>query len=174
MQCISTYQSPLGELLLAGDEKGLTGLWFSGDRFYGSNKEKDLPEENELPVFAEARHWLDIYFSGREPDFLPELHISGSPFQIKVWKILRTIPYGETVTYGDIAKKLTPKNGKMSAQAVGGAVGHNKISLIIPCHRVVGAKGNLIGYAGGLDKKIALLCLEGLNMNNFYLPSRHI
>jgi len=173
MQYISTYDSPLGKLLLTGDEQGLTGLWFSAHRFYDSGKETELLKK-ELPVFEQTRRWLDIYFSGREPDFLPELHISGSYFQLKVWKILRTIPYGQTMTYGDIAKKLTSENNKMSAQAVGGAVGHNKISIIIPCHRVIGTDGNLTGYAGGLDKKINLLRLEGLDMNKFYLPKQCI
>ena len=123
---------------------------------------------------CEAKRWLDIYFSGREPDFTPPLHPVGSAFQQAVWALLLGIPYGETTTYGTLARKLAEKQGltHMSAQAVGGAVGHNDISLIIPCHRVVGANGSLTGYAGGIDKKIKLLELERADMKSFFVPKK--
>lgn len=147
------YVSPLGEILLAADDLGLTGLWFAGQKYFPSLE----PHCQEaLPVFQSARQWLDLYFAGKNPDFTPPLHLTGTPFQQQVWQILLTIPYGETVTYGEIAKKLRCK----SAQAVGGAVGHNPISILVPCHRVLGAKGNLTGYAGGLERKTYLLNLE--------------
>ncbi len=155
------YNSPLGAILLAADEIGLTGLWFDGQKYFADS----LPEkhvEEETPILVEAKRWLDIYFAGKEPDFLPPLHPGGSVFRQSVWEILLQIPYGKTTTYGEIARQLAEKQKlpRMSAQAVGGAVGHNKISIIIPCHRVVGANGNLTGYAGGIDKKIKLLKLE--------------
>ena len=118
--------------------------------------------QNNLPVFKQAFNWLDIYFSGNEPDFTPKLNPRGSPFRKTVWDIMLKIPYGKTTTYGQIAQQIAKQKGikDMSAQAVGGAVGHNPISIIIPCHRVIGANGNLTGYAGGLDKKCYLLKLE--------------
>ena len=159
---ISTYLSPLGNSLLAADDIGLTGLWFVGQKYYAHG----LPDESiwqETKILTETRRWLDIYFSGEEPKFTPPLHPVGTAFRQAVWKILLQIPYGQTVTYGEIAQQLAAEQGisTMSAQAVGGAVGHNKISIIIPCHRVIGADGSLTGYAGGIDKKIALLKLEG-------------
>lgn len=162
MICIMRYESPLGEILLAADDIGLTGLWFYGAKYFADG----LTNEHTgkcTPILEQAEQWLDIYFSGNEPNFTPPLHPNGSDFQREVWDMLLTIPYGKTLTYGDIAKRLAEKKGteKMSAQAVGGAVGHNRISLIIPCHRVVGANGGLTGYAGGIDKKAALLKLEG-------------
>jgi methylated-DNA-[protein]-cysteine S-methyltransferase len=155
------YDSPLGGILLAADEVGLTGVWFDGEKYFADN----LPAEHmelETPVLAETRRFLDIYFTGEEPDFLPPLHLIGSVFRKSVWKILLQIPYGKTTTYGEIARQIAEKQGisRMSAQAVGGAVGHNEISIIIPCHRVIGANGSLTGYAGGIDKKIKLLELE--------------
>lgn len=172
-QYTTTYNSPLGELLLAGDEAGLTGLWFAKQKFYARNLNPQH-QSGKLPVFEDARRWLDIYFDGKEPDFIPALHLVGSPFQIEVWKILQTIPYGQTTTYGQIARTLAVQTGlaHMSAQAVGGAVGHNEISIIIPCHRVVGTNGNLTGYAGGLDKKIRLLKLEKADMSNLFRPKK--
>ena len=150
MQYTTTYQSPLGEILLAADEIGLTGLWFDGEKYYAWNLDENH-EEKEVPVFQEAKRWLDIYFSGREPDFMPPMHMLGTAFQKEVWEILRTIPYGETTTYGGIAAKIAKKRGlpRMSAQAVGNAVGRNELSILIPCHRVVGTNGSLTGYAGG-------------------------
>lgn len=167
------YVSPLGGILLAADETGLTGLWFDGEKYYADN----LPAEHtaaETPILSEAVRWLDCYFSGKEPDFTPPLHPFGSPFRQAVWEILLQIPYGTTVTYGEIAKQLAEKMGlaRMSAQAVGGAVGHNEISIIIPCHRVVGTNGSLTGYAGGLDKKTRLLSLERADMSRLFLPKK--
>lgn len=173
MQYTTTYNSPLGAILLAGDEAGLTGLWFAGQKFYAKNL-NPRHQSGELPVFEDARRWLDIYFCGGKPDFIPALHLVGSPFQIEVWKILQTIPYGQTTTYGQIARTLAAQKGlaHMSAQAVGGAVGHNEISIIIPCHRVVGTNGSLTGYAGGLDKKIKLLELEKADMSKLFRPKK--
>ena len=155
------YDSPLGGILLAADESGLTGLWFAGGKRFAEG----LPAAHirrETPILAAAKGWLDIYFTGREPDFLPPLHPAGSLFQQAVWALLLQIPYGQTVTYGQLAARLAAERGlaRMSAQAVGGAVGRNRISLIIPCHRVLGADGSLTGYAGGLDRKAKLLAWE--------------
>ena len=165
MTYIQHYDSPLGGILLAADEIGLTGLWFEGQKYFARDL-SDVRIEQETPVLAEAKRWLDIYFTGKEPDFLPPLHPTGSEFRKAVWEILLQIPYGQTTTYGEIARQLAKKQGlaRMSAQAVGGAVGHNEISIIIPCHRVVGAGGSLTGYAGGLEIKRKLLALEGITI----------
>ncbi len=173
MQYISHYKSPIGNILLAADELGLTGLWFEGQKYFALYLDKEH-EEKDLPVFEIAKGWLDIYFSGREPDFTVPLHFTGTEFQNQVWEILYTIPYGHTMTYGEIAKQIAAKKGiaRMSAQAVGGAVGHNEISIIVPCHRVVGTGGSLTGYAGGIEKKIALLQLEKVNMDSFFMPKK--
>ena len=166
MQYIDHYQSPMGGILLAADDVGLTGLWFEGQKYY-AYKLDPKHKEKALPVFEQAKDWLDIYFSGREATFTPTLHMMGTNFQISVWEILQDIPYGKTMTYGEIAQRIAKQNGlqRMSAQAIGGAVGHNEISLIIPCHRVVGSNGSLTGYAGGIDKKKKLLSLEQANTN---------
>lgn len=171
MQYTTTYQSPLGKILLAADEIEITGLWFEDQKYFAWKLDSNH-EEKEISVLKETKRWLDIYFSRKEPDFIPPLHIIGTEFQKDVWKILRTIPYGKTMTYGQIADIIAKERGlkKMSSQAVGGAVGHNSISLIIPCHRVVGTNGSLTGYAGGIDKKISLLKLEGAFKNSFYIP----
>lgn len=155
------YTSPLGGITLASDGEALTGLWFDGQKYFGAGLDKGA-EESELPVFTEAVRWLDTYFSGKAPDFTPPLSLNTTPFRRAVCDIMLTIPYGQTMTYGEIADIIAKQKGigHMSAQAVGGAVGHNPISIIIPCHRVVGADGSLTGYAGGLDKKTALLKLE--------------
>lgn len=155
------YDSPLGGILLAADEHGLSGLWFDGQKYFTRTLSADHCEQ-ETPALACAKRWLDLYFIGQEPDFSPPLHPIGSPFQKEVWELLLQIPYGQTTTYGALAKQLAAKRGlsRMSAQAVGGAVGHNEISIIIPCHRVVGTNGSLTGYAGGIDKKVKLLMLE--------------
>ena len=173
MQYISHYDSPLGAILLAADDIGLTGLWFEGQKYFSAGLD-DKCEERELPVFETAKHWLDIYFSGNEPDFTPPLNFIGTEFQKEVWEILLTIPYGRTMSYGEIAKRIAKKRGTehLSAQAVGGAVGHNKISVIVPCHRVVGSNGSLTGYAGGIDKKIRLLELENADMSGVYVPKK--
>lgn len=162
MRYISRYPSVLGEILLSADEHGLNGLWFEGERgapaFCGSGTES-------APICI-AKQWLDIYFSGREPDFSVPLSCSGTAFQLAVWEILRTIPYGQTTTYGEIAKQIAARQGrpKMSAQAVGGAARRNPVSIIVPCHRVIGADGNLTGYAAGIAKKRTLLELEQLGI----------
>ncbi len=173
MQYTAVYESCLGRILLAGDHVGLTGLWFEGQKYYARGLEPDH-EEKELPMFREARQWLDIYFTGREPEFMPVLHMTGTPFQQLVWKLLLKIPYGTVTTYGRLAGETAKIMGRdhMSAQAVGGAVGHNPISVIIPCHRVVGSHGSLTGYAGGLEKKVDLLTCEGANMEKLFVPVR--
>ena len=161
MQYTTFYKSPIGRMLLAADDIGLTGLWFEGQKYFARCLGRET-EEKELPVFAEAKRWLDIYFSGKEPDFTPPLHFIGTDFQKEVREILCAIPYGQTMTYGAIADQLAKKRGlsRMSAQAVGGAVGHNNLSIIVPCHRVVGSDGSLTGYAGGIERKTFLLNLE--------------
>lgn len=165
MQYISHYPSPIGNILLAADEMGLTGLWFEGQKYFALDLDKEH-EEKEIPLFEKVKKWLDTYFSGKEPDFTIPLHLTGTDFQNEVWEILCTIPYGQTMTYGEIAKRIAARKGlqHMSAQAVGSAVGHNRISIIVPCHRVVGADGSLTGYAGGIEKKAKLLKLEKVNM----------
>lgn len=146
---------------MASNGTKLTGLWFDGQRYFAEGLKSDSKAEN-LPVFDLTVKWLDIYFSGKEPDFTPPLQLEGSDFRMEVWHILLTIPYGETMTYGEIAEIVASRRSiaKMSAQAVGGAVGHNPISLIVPCHRVIGADGRLTGYAGGIELKRSLLMLE--------------
>ena len=166
MQYTTFYESPIGRILLAADDTGLTGLWFEGQKYFARCLGRES-EEKELPVFAEAKRWLDIYFSGKEPDFTPPLHFIGTDFQKEVWEILCAIPYGQTMTYGAIADQLAKKHGlsRMSAQAVGGAVGHNNLSIIVPCHRVVGSDGSLTGYAGGIERKTFLLNLENAKIS---------
>ncbi len=155
------YCSPLGGITLTSDGEALTGLWFDGQKHYGSTIDGSTAEAN-LPVFTETVRWLDIYFSGRVPGFTASLRLLTTPFRREVCKIMLTLPYGHTMTYGEIAAIMAKQRGTahMSAQAVGGAVGHNPISIIIPCHRVVGADRGLTGYAGGLDRKLRLLKLE--------------
>ena len=159
--------------MLAADGTGLRGLWFDGQKYFARDLSAERIEQN-TPALTEAKRWLDIYFAGKEPDFLPPLHPAGSAFRQSVLEILLKIPYGQTITYGDIARQLAARRGlaNMSAQAVGGAVGHNEISVIIPCHRVVGANGSLTGYAGGIDKKIKLLKLEGALRDGFFVPKK--
>lgn len=169
----SEYSSPLGTITLACEETAVIGLWFNGQKYFGNI----LPAETasrETPLLRQAKQWLDIYFSGQEPDFLPPLRYGSTAFRKRVCDIMLTIPYGETMTYGEIAAKLAVQAGvvKMSAQAVGGAVGHNPISLMIPCHRVVGSNGSLTGYGGGIQRKLRLLELEQANTKNLFVPSR--
>ncbi len=174
------YHSPLGELTMVSDGKGLTALSFQGQKYDKAEEVKDtavyldardesgkaipgIREENEAcAVFDRTGEWLDIYFSGRDPGFYPPLSVKGTTFQEEVWEILKRIPYGEVTSYGEIARQIADKRGigRMSAQAVGGAVGRNPIAIIVPCHRVIGSDGSLTGYAGGLDRKEALLKLE--------------
>ena len=169
MNYIHYYQSPLGEIILTSDGKSLTGLSYDFPKML-------LPYfiEKPLPIFTETDRWLDIYFSGKNPDFTPKLHLKVTCFRKMVWDILLTIPFGQTITYGEIASRIAKQRGipRMSAQAVGGAVGHNPIALIIPCHRVVGANGSLTGYAGGIDKKEQLLRLEQVDMSRLFIPKR--
>ena len=169
------YSSPVGSLLLASDGKNLVGLWIEGQKYYGCTVSKETTEKDDLPVFTAAKYWLDKYFAGQKPAIsdLP-LAPSGGEFRKAVWKILSEIPYGEYMTYGDIAKKMAVQMNKtrMSSQAVGGAVGHNPLSIIIPCHRVVGANGSLTGYAGGIRKKIMLLEHEGADISRFFVPTK--
>ena len=158
------YRSPLGGITLSSNGTELTGLWFDGQKYYRATlpNEPNECEEKALEIFEQTARWLDIYFSGKAPDFTPPLCMETTPFRRAVWEIMLKIPFGETMTYGEIAKELSKQNSipRTSARAVGGAVGHNLISLIVPCHRVVGADGSLTGYAGGIDKKIWLLTME--------------
>ncbi|MDD4320303.1 MAG: methylated-DNA--[protein]-cysteine S-methyltransferase [Acidaminococcaceae bacterium] len=171
----ATYQSPLGILTMASDGENLIGLWIKGQKHFASTL-KDEYAIKMLPVFAKTVAWLDCYFSGNKPTIVLPLAPKGTEFRQQVWRILSAIPYGQTITYGEIARRMAKALGKekMSAQAVGGAVGHNPISIIIPCHRVVGTGGNLTGYAGGIDKKIKLLKIEHVNMDAFCLPKSGI
>jgi methylated-DNA-[protein]-cysteine S-methyltransferase len=175
MYCSATYQSPVGALTLASDGQSLVGLWIEGQKYYGATLPEKTVERHDIPVFGETKHWLDRYFAGEKPD-VAELPLApaGGAFRQGVWEILRSIPYGEVATYGEIAKKMAVRSGLagMSAQAVGGAVGHNPISIIVPCHRVVGANGSLTGYAGGLATKRKLLALEGVDLSGLFVPKK--
>ena len=163
MDYLHYYPSPLGDITLASDGNALTGLWFDGQRHFGETL-AERPQEKSLLVFEEAERWLDRYFSGGIPDFTPPLLLRGTLFRRLVWEQLLRIPYGGTVTYGQLAERLSAQTGRrVSARAVGGAVGHNPVSLIIPCHRVIGADGSLTGYAGGTDRKAELLRMEKEN-----------
>lgn len=163
------YKSPLGRMLLAVDEEGLTGAWFEGQKYLPEGVAPENEETALPPVLESACRWLDLYFSGQEPDFMPRLHLEGTAFRRAVWELLRKIPYGKMTTYGALAKQLEAETGRrVSAQAVGGAVGHNPVSILVPCHRVVGQQGSLTGYAGGLDKKLRLLILENPSAEPLY------
>lgn len=173
------YHSPLGDITVASNGTAITGLWFDGQKYFGDTLPKDNAlcppyEGTEPPVFAEARRWLDLYFAGKVPDFTPPISMETTPFRKAVWEIMLTIPYGQTMTYGEIADQIARQKGlaKMSAQAVGGAVSHNSISLIIPCHRVVGTNGSLTGYAGGIEKKVKLLILEQADLSALFVPKK--
>ena len=173
--CTGEYASPLGAITIACDEEAIIGLWFDGQRHFGNIlPDKDKIEKKKHPLLEEASRWLDIYFSGRKPDFLPPLRYDSTSFRKTVCNIMLTIPYGKTMTYGEIAAKVAKDAGieKMSAQAVGGAVGHNPISLMIPCHRVVGASGSLTGYGGGISRKLKLLELEKVDMSRLFVPKK--
>lgn len=165
------YHSPMGEITMASDGDALIGLWFDGQRHYADTLSPEH-EEKHLPIFGETEKWLDLYFDGKVPGFTPAINMKTTPFRKSVWDILLTIPYGQTMTYGQIAAQMARKAGipRMSAQAVGGAVGHNSISIIIPCHRVVGTDGSLTGYSGGIEKKLKLLELEGVDIEKLLLP----
>lgn len=171
----TTYSSPIGAMTLACDGASLAGLWLEGQKYHGGTISEPMTEKSTLPIFYAAKKWLDRYFAGEKPA-ISELPLApvGSDFRQSVWRILCEIPYGEVITYGDIAKKMAARMGResMSGQAVGGAVGHNPISIIIPCHRVVGAGGSLTGYAGGIHNKIKLLQLEGADLAKLYVPKK--
>lgn len=177
MEYLWQYESPVGRIYLASDGEALIGLWIEGQKYF-SETLGEAVEGVSLPVFEKTVSWLDAYFAGEQPAILgpeaPKMAPRGGEFRQMVWQILCEIPYGGLTTYGEIARKIAEKTGKatMSAQAVGGAVGHNPISIIIPCHRVVGSNGSLTGYAGGLDKKIRLLTLEGVDMSRLHRPKK--
>jgi len=156
------YESPIGTMTMTGDGEALTGIWFNDQSRFACKKDADLHMEN-LPVFKDAIRWLDIYFEGGIPDFIPNLAFRTTPFCEDVCRILLEIPYGKTMSYGEIARRIAAVRGmaRMSAQAVGGAVGRNPISIIVPCHRVIGSDGSMTGYGGGLWRKEWLLKLEG-------------
>ena len=171
---VANYKSPIGNLLIASKNNKLIGLWIEGQKYYFSNF-KDEVQQLDNNILLDTKKWLDKYFNKEKPSINElELNPIGSEFRQEVWKILCTIPYGKVITYNDIAKQIAHNRGinKMSAQAIGGAVGHNPISIIIPCHRVVGTNGSLTGYAGGIDKKIYLLKLEEVNMEKLVIPRK--
>ena len=162
MDFVSFYNSPLGSMTMASDGTHLVGLWFDRQKHFASTLDKESEERDDLPIFDRTHRWLDLFFAREVPDFTPALLLRTNDFRLRVWEILLTIPYGHTMTYGDITHIIANEKGlkTMSAQAVGGAVSHNPISLIIPCHRVVGANGSLTGYAGGIERKKWLLEME--------------
>lgn len=169
------YSSPVGDILLAARGNSLVGLWISGQKYFLGSLKEEQAETEDSPVLIQTKLWLDRYFAGEKPPISDlKLAPEGSEFRKAVWEILCQIPYGQVLTYGEISQKIAAKFGKahMSAQAVGGAVGHNPISIIIPCHRVVGANGSLTGYAGGMDKKIRLLTHEGVDMEKLFVPKK--
>ena len=175
MYYFTIYKSPIGDVTLACEGDNLIGLWLDGQKYHGDTILKSMTENDNLPLFDVVKKWLDRYFAGKNPD-ISELSLApvGTEFRQIVWKILCEIPYGEVITYGDIAKKMAIKMNKknMSGQAVGGAVGHNPISIIIPCHRVVGSNGSLTGYAGGIQTKVKLLELEGVDLSQLFIPTK--
>jgi methylated-DNA-[protein]-cysteine S-methyltransferase len=170
----SEYSSPVGRIFLASNGESLVGLWIEGQKYFCNTVTEDMTEKSGLPVFTASKKWLDRYFSGSNPPiFGLAITPCGTMFRKAVWNALCKIPYGKVTTYGNIAKVVAARINRpgMSAQAVGGAVGHNPVSIIIPCHRVVGSNGSLTGYAGGIDKKIKLLELEGVDMSGLFRPA---
>ena len=172
MTYLMKLPSPLGPLSLASDGESLTGLWLEGQKYFAAGLEAETEERPDLPAFRQAAAWLDAYFEKRDLPPLPPLAPKGSTFRERVWKLLLEIPLGEVTTYGALTEKLKAAGVPASPQAVGGAVGHNPISILIPCHRVVGTDGSLTGYAGGVEKKRFLLELEGADLSRFYMPKR--
>lgn len=173
----SFYSSPVGNILLAQKNNALIGLWIEGQKYFLSSLKEEQTVNHDCSILIDTKRWLDRYFAGEKPD-IGELHLApaGSGFRQAVWKILCAIPYGSVTTYGEIARQIAAQKGldHMSAQAIGGAVGHNPISIIIPCHRVVGTNGSLTGYAGGIDKKMWLLSHEGLDLEDRSLFRRNL
>ena len=171
MNYMCKYNSEIGNIIMVSDGENLTGLWFEGQKHFLNLFEE---HQEDLEIFSKAKEWLDIYFSGKKPEFSIPVLFSGTEFRVKIWNILKEIPYGEVITYGDIARRLAKEKGirKMSAQAVGAAVGHNPISIIVPCHRVIGNNNNLTGYAGGIDRKKRLLQLEGIDISKMSVPGK--
>lgn len=171
----TTYSSPIGMITLACEGDKLVGLWMEGQKYFGDTIPEKMVKKNDTSIFMKTKMWLDRYFAGKKPEIL-ELPLApiGGDFRRGVWNILCEIPYGEVITYGDIAKKMAMKMKKqsMSSQAVGGAVGHNPISIIIPCHRVVGSNGSVTGYSGGVNTKVKLLELEGFNTAKLFIPKK--
>lgn len=169
MKYCTKIPSPLGTLTAASDGTAITGVWFDGQKYFGAGLTPEAVCRDDLPVFEELRRWLKDYFSGETPAALPAVRPAGTPFRQRVWAELLKIPRGTVTTYGQIAEALTQDGYRTSARAVGGAVGHNPVSVLIPCHRVVGSDGGLTGYAGGLERKLALLKLEGFDCENLRL-----
>lgn len=169
------YSSPIGSITLASDGENIIGLWMEGQKYYGDTVSEEMIKRDDLAIFTKTREWLDRYFAGKNPSIseIPLLP-RGGEFRKIVWNILCEIPYGEVTTYGEIGKKVAKKMNKntMSGQAIGGAVGHNPISVIIPCHRVVSLNGSLTGFSGGINKKIALLEHEGVDMSKLFRPKK--
>ena len=170
MTYLTRLPSPLGWMLLASDGKAVTGLWFDGQKYFAAGLKPEAKEQPELPVFHQTAEWLDSYFAGRSLPPLPPLAPRGRPFRQAVWRLLLKILFGETTTYGTLTEQLKASGIPASPQAVGGAVGHNPISILVPCHRVVGSDGSLTGYAGGVEKKRFLLELEGADLSRLYAP----
>ena len=175
MYYLTNYNSPIGKLTIASDGINIKGLWLENQKYFMKSIKEETQVNDNLKIFIEAKKWLDKYFNGENPN-IKELSLSldGSDFRLDVWKLLSEIPYGKVITYGDISKKLAIIYNKknMSSQAVGGAVGHNPISILIPCHRVIGSNKSLTGYAGGIDKKIKLLELEGIDTSKLKIPTK--
>ena len=169
---LTRYASPLGTIFLAADNGALAGLWLEGQKYFAATLDEAAVERDDLPVFRQAAVWLDAYFAKAPLPALPPLAPQGSPFRQAVWRLLLEIPYGTVTTYGALARTLRGQGISAAAQAVGGAVGHNPISILIPCHRVVGSDGSLTGYAGGVANKQFLLELEGVDMTGLYVPTR--
>ena len=173
MQYFDVVPSVLGELTIACDGEHLTGLWLSEQKYFMANA-SEVKRKADLPIFDETRAWLAQYFKGRDPGPIPSVKMSGTEFRMRVWKLLTEIPYGQLTSYGELARKVAAEKGmaKMSSRAVGGAVGHNPISIIVPCHRVIGSGGSLTGFGGGIARKIELLKLEGIDVSKLSIPTR--
>lgn len=172
MDYLDTLDTPIGPITIASDGEALVGLWMEGQKYFQSTL-GETEQRPDLPIFAETRAWLTRYFEGADPGPLPAVNPRGTEFRQRVWRLLAEIPYGQLTTYGELAHRMAEDTGvRASARAVGGAVGHNPISIILPCHRVVGSGGSLTGYAGGLQKKIALLKLEGVDVDKLKIPTK--